>query len=133
MEFRNKLHVDSIEINRIVLEDHSVSEQILMIQQSDIVVGMHGAGLTHILVARPGTLLIELKPPGFTVQKHFEYLARLAGCLYKAQILNVPRPPDRLVPYNIPTSDFAKALEKGIEMFLDHRQRKKLFLKRVLG
>ena len=133
MEFRNKLHVDSIEINRIVLEEHTVSEQILMFEQADIVVGMHGAGLTHILVARPGTLLIELKPPGFTAQKHFEYMARLAGCLYKAHILNVPRPPDRFIPYTIPISDFAKALEKGIEMFLDHRQKKKLFLKRVLG
>jgi capsular polysaccharide biosynthesis protein len=44
---------------------------------ADVVVAAHGAGLTHTLVARPGTCVVELMPAGWLVPCYL----RLSGQL----------------------------------------------------
>ena len=37
-------------------------KQLEIVWKSDILVGMHGAGLAHAIFMRPGSVLVELKP-----------------------------------------------------------------------
>lgn len=43
-----------------VLEDLSVLEQVMLFYHAEIIVGEHGAGLTNIIFAQPGTKVIEI-------------------------------------------------------------------------
>lgn len=107
-----------IETRRLILEQHDLSEQILMVQQADIIVGMHGAGLSHILWARPNTLLLELKPPGFEGHGHFEPLTQLAGGFYES-FLEIQYPRDEKQLTNIiPVKAFKAAFRNSVQAFL---------------
>lgn len=109
------VHIDT---RRLILEQHDLAEQILIIQQADIVIGMHGAGLSHIFWARPGTLLIELKPPGFESHGHFEPLTQLAGGLYQA-FLNLGEPRDAEGLTNrVPIPRFQQTFETSVDTFI---------------
>ena len=57
------------------------SEAVALFQQAAAVVGVHGAGLSNILVSRPGTLLVEL---GFRAPAtaHYEHAALALGLQY---------------------------------------------------
>ena len=44
----------------VALEDLSVAEQIAVFHRADIIIGQHGAGLTHLLHSRPGTKVLEI-------------------------------------------------------------------------
>ena len=46
----------------VALEDLMVEEQIRHFRAADVIVAQHGAGLTHLLHARPGTRLLEILP-----------------------------------------------------------------------
>lgn len=115
-------HQLTIQTTVIVLEKHDVAEQVLAFQKAHIVVGMHGAGLSHIFVARPGTMLLEIKPPGFTIQRHFEFLAGLAGCLYQSHIPDLAPPANRHMPYTIPMRRFQIDFDQSIQTYVNfHR------------
>ncbi|CAB9516484.1 Inherit from strNOG: K03714 glycoprotein 2-beta-D-xylosyltransferase [Seminavis robusta] len=104
-------------VKRVVLEDHTVAEQILLFQQADIIIGMHGAGLSHILVARPGTMLLEIRPPGFQELPHFRYLAHLAGCLHQPHDLQTEDEAEDPYPISIPA--FEQAFADSVAQFLE--------------
>ncbi|MES2566583.1 MAG: glycosyltransferase family 61 protein [Bacteroidota bacterium] len=53
---------------KIFLEDISFDEQIELLHNASIVVGIHGAGLSNILFMRPGTHVINL-----ISDKHYEF------------------------------------------------------------
>lgn len=46
----------------VVLEDLTFSEQIMLMQNTSILVGLHGAGLTNALFLKPGSGMIEILP-----------------------------------------------------------------------
>ena len=46
----------------VALEELPIGEQIRLFQGAEIIVAQHGAGLTHLLHARPGTKLLEILP-----------------------------------------------------------------------
>lgn len=45
----------------VLLEELPVGDQIALFEQSDTIVAQHGAGLTHLIHARPGTRLLEIQ------------------------------------------------------------------------
>jgi glycoprotein 2-beta-D-xylosyltransferase len=62
----------------------SMQEQLQQVQQSSIIVGAHGAGLSHILFARPEeTAVLELVSPYF-VRPHFQAMSQWMGMEYHA-------------------------------------------------
>lgn len=67
---------------RVVTESMSVRDQAVLFSEAAVVVAPHGAGLTNLLFARPGALVVELVPsedPPAT----YEHLATLLGHRYR--------------------------------------------------
>jgi hypothetical protein len=44
---------------------YSIAEQIAAFKSADLIVAVHGAGLTNIVYCRPGTVVIEITPIGY--------------------------------------------------------------------
>ena len=57
-------------IKGVVLEDMSMREQVELFSKTDVLIGMHGAGLTHIIALPPHATVLELFP--------YSYRRRLA-------------------------------------------------------
>ena len=63
-------------ITGIQLDNLSMKKQLLFISNTDILAGMHGAGLTHTLFLPNHAGLIELFPKYFFEMDHFKSLAQ---------------------------------------------------------
>lgn len=70
----------------------TVGEQIRMVQDSCLVVGAHGAGLSHILFGAPNTHMLELRPPAF-MRPHFIAYSYWAGAIHHDWTLGTSTPP----------------------------------------
>lgn len=66
----------------------SVLEQLVLIRQSILLVGIHGAGLSYALFLREKASLFELVPPEYAVRPHFRYFARWAGRRYETMSIS---------------------------------------------
>ena len=59
-----------------------LQQQLAAVQWADVIVGAHGAGLTHALFLRPGSMLVEIRT--FADQSdYYELIARLRGLQFK--------------------------------------------------
>jgi glycoprotein 2-beta-D-xylosyltransferase len=69
-------------------EELSIAEQLKIIIETDIFVGIHGAGLTHVLFLKSNRILIELLniPRGVS---HFDLLASMNNVIYQRCLINV--------------------------------------------
>ena len=56
-----------------------MEKQLEIIVETDILIGMHGAGLTHMLFLPPHTPLVELFPASGSRPVYFESMARWHG------------------------------------------------------
>ncbi|MCJ1286154.1 hypothetical protein MMC26_005499 [Xylographa opegraphella] len=68
----------AVEIQVIDFAALSFVEQIRIARRTDILVGVHGAGLTHELFQRPGSAVVEIIPHSLA-HKGFRNLAKLLG------------------------------------------------------
>ncbi len=67
-----------------------MEEQLQEVQESSIIVGAHGAGLAHLLFARPEkTAILELVTPGFQ-HPHFPAMSHWMGMEYHAIKMRSP-------------------------------------------
>jgi len=71
----------NVKINVLDLAEYSMSDQVRIASESDILAGVHGAGLTHAIFQRPGSALVEIIPNGFN-HKGFRNLAKMRGLKY---------------------------------------------------
>ncbi|CAI0373995.1 unnamed protein product [Linum tenue] len=62
-------------------------EQLRAIQEASIIIGAHGAGLTHILSATPRTVILEIVSAEFR-RPHFQLIAQWKGLEYHAIYLD---------------------------------------------
>ena len=71
----------AVDIQSVDFANHSFAEQLSLVRRTDILVGVHGAGLTHGMFLTPGSAMVEIIPPGFQ-HKGFRNLAKLLDHLY---------------------------------------------------
>lgn len=82
-EFENILRVTVVDFVEI-----PIFEQINMVHGADILMGVHGAGLTHLMFTKPGAVVLEIYPSrlpldnSFYSGRSFEHLAKLLGKNY---------------------------------------------------
>jgi protein O-GlcNAc transferase len=72
---------------------YSLKEQIRIARKTDILVGIHGAGLTHSLFLEPSSAVIEIFPEGVDF-KGFENMARQLNVQYFSANASGSRSPD---------------------------------------
>ncbi|GBG76273.1 hypothetical protein CBR_g22021 [Chara braunii] len=70
------------QIRAVAMEELSFREQIRVIRDASIVIGVHGASLSYTLLMDPRSTLIELMPPEYRGRTHFAMFARYAGVRY---------------------------------------------------
>ncbi|KAG5017586.1 hypothetical protein AAZX31_08G313500 [Glycine max] len=61
----------------------SLKDQVQAIQDASVIIGAHGAGLTHIVSALPKTVILEIISSYFR-RPHFAYISRWKGLEYHA-------------------------------------------------
>ncbi|KAB2614185.1 xylosyltransferase-like [Pyrus ussuriensis x Pyrus communis] len=61
----------------------SMKEQVRAIQDASVIIGAHGAGLTHIVSAMPKTVVLEIISSEYK-RPHFELIAQWKGLEYHA-------------------------------------------------
>ncbi|KAG4935404.1 hypothetical protein JHK85_050323 [Glycine max] len=61
----------------------SMKDQVRAIQDASVIIGAHGAGLTHIVSALPKTVILEIISSYFR-RPHFAYISRWKGLEYHA-------------------------------------------------
>ncbi|KAJ4725204.1 putative Beta-(1,2)-xylosyltransferase [Melia azedarach] len=61
----------------------SMKDQVRAIQDASVIIGAHGAGLTHIVSATPKTVILEIVSSQFR-RPHFQLIAQWKGLEYNA-------------------------------------------------
>ncbi|KAG7606181.1 Beta-1,2-xylosyltransferase [Arabidopsis thaliana] len=69
-----------------LLAHMSMKDQVRAIQDASVIIGAHGAGLTHIVSATPNTTIFEIISVEFQ-RPHFELIAKWKGLEYHAMHL----------------------------------------------
>lgn len=70
------------------LEELPLARQVALFREASVVMAAHGAGLSHIIHCRPGTLVIELMPQGVN-RPCYSHLSQLNGLRYV--VIEAPR------------------------------------------
>lgn len=69
-------------VKGVQLDLLSVEEQVRMASSTDVLIGMHGAGLSHTLFLPKHAALIELFPADHSMVSHFQYIANWRKLVY---------------------------------------------------
>jgi len=73
----------------------SFTEQIQIVRDTDILLGVHGAGLTHAMWLRPGSAVAEIMPSGIN-HKGFRNVINMLGSQYFSTHSVTAPPPSRI-------------------------------------
>lgn len=71
-----------VRVERIDFAQFPLDQQVDTVRQTDIMIGMHGAALTHTLFLQPGSVLFELWPSTTGIWRCFEHIAPMSGVHY---------------------------------------------------
>lgn len=77
--------MEGMGVQPVLLSKHTVAEQIGIIASANVIVAPHGAGLAHLVYARPGMRILELMPArqGWEfIRYNFARLSRMRGHLH---------------------------------------------------
>jgi len=73
--------IPHISLEVVDFEKLPFRQQLEVVRRTDVLVGIHGAGLAHTLFLRPGSAIVEIQPEGFNHQG-FRNLAQLLDVGY---------------------------------------------------
>lgn len=79
-----------VKVQSIDFANISFAEQLEVVQHTDILVGVHGAGMAHEIFLTPGSVLVEILPAGVNY-KGYRNVAHLAGVSYYSAHADSPR------------------------------------------
>ena len=68
-------------VQLIEFAEKSLSEQLNIVRSTDVLAGVHGAGLTHAMFLSPESAVVEIEPPDLNF-RGFRSLAKLGGHQY---------------------------------------------------
>ena len=83
-----KDNLQSYNINYIYLENHTVKEQLEIIANTDILIGVHGAGLSWCIFMKNGSTLIEMYPGDSNTDNYIRW-CKIANINYKRLYINI--------------------------------------------
>jgi len=83
-----KDNLQSYNINYIYLENHTVKEQLEIIANTDILIGVHGAGLAWCIFMKNGSTLIEMYPGNSNTDNYIRW-CKIANIKYKRLCINI--------------------------------------------
>ncbi len=75
-------------INYIYLENHNVKEQIEKIANTDILIGVHGAGLSWCIFMKNNSMLLEMYPGNSNTDNYIRW-CKIANINYKRLPINI--------------------------------------------
>ena len=70
-----------IDVNVVDMNTISFYEQLKIVRNTNIIVGVHGAGLMHIMFSAEEAILIEIHP-SYRQDRHFRHASRMTGKIY---------------------------------------------------
>jgi len=70
-----------MDLNVVDTAKMSYAEQLKMVRQTNVLVGVHGAGLMFIMFAAEEAVLVEIHP-SYRQDRHFRHAARMTGKIY---------------------------------------------------
>lgn len=83
-----KDNLQSYNINYIYLENHTVKEQLEIIANTDILIGLHGAGLSWCIFMKNGSTLIEMYPGNSNTDNYIRW-CKIANINYNRMCINI--------------------------------------------
>lgn len=75
-------------VQTVHLEDLRLCDQVRIVHNADIFLGVHGAGLVHLWWLKDDSLVYEMKPPYVVGNPTFEVLASLTGRKYNSSFIS---------------------------------------------
>jgi capsular polysaccharide biosynthesis protein len=99
-----------------VLERLRMADQLRLIGATDVLVGMHGAGLAHALFLRPGSALVELFPAYHSpATRYFRRMAECRGLFYQGWQNTDPRRERPGYRTTIPPAVVVEAIQRYLD------------------
>ena len=99
----------------VCLEGCSFAEQVGLFASASVIVAMHGAGLTNLVFASPGTQVIELVAPTY-INHCYKRVAQTTGCVYQeivGKLKTKPRKRSAEDDFWISPDELRSALDKA--------------------
>lgn len=91
VRYVKRRHSESV-VTGLQIDAYSMRQQLQFIADADILVGMHGAGLTHAVFLQKRAALIELVPNYWSpMAEHFKAICVWRGLIYKQWFNSDPR------------------------------------------
>jgi len=94
----------------------SFGEQLKIVRNTNVMVGVHGAGLMFIMFAADEAVLVEIHP-SYRQDRHFRHASRLSGKMYmplrSLQRESCVGSSDNVV---VPVDEFAKAIDGALRL-----------------
>lgn len=84
--------LESQGFSEVALESLSVAEQIAVFAQAEVVVGVHGAGLSNVVFCRPGTRVVELMPSAWAMPCYWSVSRHVGLDYHRLDVTSVPVP-----------------------------------------
>lgn len=81
-------NLQSYNINYVYLENHSVKEQLEIIANTDILIGVHGAGLSWSIFMKKNSTLIEMYPGNSNTDNYIRW-CNIANMNYARLCINI--------------------------------------------
>lgn len=79
---------NTYDIDYVYLEDHSVRDQIETVCNTDILIGVHGAGLAWCIFMKRNSTLIEMYPGNSSTDNYIRW-CKIAGIQYKRMHIDI--------------------------------------------
>jgi protein O-GlcNAc transferase len=74
--------------------DYTWEEQIRLIRTTDLLVGVHGAGLTQLIFLNDNSSVLEVVPSSYSARRHFRALSAYLGHQYYSVMASFVRGED---------------------------------------